>query len=210
MIPKNIWTYWINEDPNSMPELTKECIETQKKMCNDFAYEHRLLTIDDCHVGSKYVDECLSRHDVVGYVKASDYLRVWYVWKYGGFALDGDMEIIKGKNFDDLLDCEMFTSRECAGLLANAAFGAVAGHPFLKDYLDILDTNFNGSGNMVFEPGIRAFDDLLWYYKKDNKDPKMVILPTDYFFPYSHISGQTNITPNTRVIHKYAKSWLSH
>lgn len=200
MIPKHIFSIWLNDDP-VIPELQRKCIESQKIE----GYTHHLITLDNLETDSQYVRDAIR---VKKWVKASDYIRCEYMYKHGGWHMDADMSILEGKNFNDLLDNEMVTSRECAGLLAQAGFGAVPRHPYLKDYMDVVERNFRGDGEMVFEPGIRAFDDLLWYYRKEGKDPRMTLIPTEVFFPYNHITGVTNITPQTKVIHKYARTWV--
>lgn len=199
-IPRTIYTYWINENPDSMPDMVKTCIESQQVP----GYEHRILTIEDCDIGSQYVKDCISRHDVKGYVKASDYMRCYYVWKYGGIALDGDMEILEGKNFDHLLHYEMFVPMDPQGHFGNAGFGAEQGHPLLKHYLDRIENNFKGDGEFVYEPGIRGFSDM--FYISDIS--KIQLLTSDYFFPYNHQKNTENITENTLVKHHYMNSWI--
>lgn len=199
-IPKTIVTVWLSENPLT-PLLIRKCIASQ----NIPGYNHHLITLENCNRSSKYVRECLAAEHLGNrrFVKASDYLRVQYLYEYGGIHMDADMEMLPGKNFDDLLNCKMFTSRECAGLLANAAFGAQKGHPFLKEYMRILDENFIGSGELVFEPGIRAFDDLYWKWRNEGKVDDIVIVGSDYFFPYDHRTGEMKMTENTRLVHHY-------
>lgn len=202
MIPKTIVTCWINHDANSMTDLVKRCIESQKID----GYEHKVITIDDCNIGSQYVDGCLSRHDVIGYVKASDYMRVWYVWKYGGIHLDGDMEVLESKNFDHLLEYKMFVPMDPQGHYGNAGFGSEAGDPLLKKYLERVEANFRGTGELAYEPGIRAFSDM--FYIMDTSYIKM--LSPDHFFPYNHLTKSEEITENTLVKHWYTNSWVKN
>ncbi len=195
MIPKHIFTIWLNEN-KELPPLVEKCINSQKIP----GYTHHIITLENCDRSSEYVCQALENKK---WVKASDYLRVQYMYKNGGIHLDGDMEILPGKNFDDLLDCRLFTSFECCGLYANAGFGAEAGHPILKQYLDRVDANYKGSGDLTFEPGIRTFHDIFWAADKS----LFKMIDTSVFFPFNHVSGQENITPSTKVYHYYQKSW---
>lgn len=149
MIPKRIVTVWLNENPE-LPFLVKNCIESQKKCAEEFGYEHHIITLENRYKGSKYVEECLSRKDVKGYVKASDWLRVHYVYTYGAIHLDSDMEVLPGKSFDHLLDCKMFVPRDPHEHFGNAGFGAEAGDPLLAYYLKRVDENFRGDGDITY------------------------------------------------------------
>jgi len=176
--------------------LVKKCIDSQKID----GYTHHLITLDNYETNSNYVLDAVAGKK---WVKASDYLRCEYMFNHGGIHLDGDMEVLPGKNFDDLLDCRMFTSFEVCGLYANAGFGAEAGHPLLKAYMDRIDANYKGTGDLVFEPGIRTFNDIFWAADKS----LFRMIDTSIFFPYNHTNGHIGITPETKVYHHYNKSW---
>ena len=197
MIPKRIFTIWLNDNPK-LPVLVKKCIESQKIL----NYEHRLITLENTDRDSIYVRECI---EAKNWVKASDYLRMYYIWKEGGIFLDADMEILSGKNFDDMLDTRFFTGYEFRGFIANSGCGSEPGHPLLKMYMDLLDRNFKGAGDMVFEPGLRLFCDLLTMSDRDKLGVK--IYSTDYFYPYNHVTKEVKITNNTRVYHHYITTW---
>jgi len=207
MIPKRIITYWINDKGlEALSPLHRKCGETHKIP----GYDYKIITIEDCKGISPYVDGCLKNNR---FVKASDYMRMWYLLKYGGILLDFDMEVLPNQNFDDLLDCRMFTSFECCGLTANAGMGAEPGHELIKEYLRVLDDNFRGEGELVFEPGIKAFHDVFWKLKAlpgQDVGNKHGIRWTDtrMFFPFNHVTGKTDIQPWTKVMHHYAKSWM--
>ena len=109
------------------------------------------------------------------FVKASDYLRVYHIWEEGGIYLDADMEVLPNKNFDDMLDNRMFTENEVYGMPANAGFGAEKGHPLLKRYLDRIESNFKGDGDLIFEPGVRAFADIVWVADRKKRELKFTI-----------------------------------
>lgn len=195
MIPKHLVTCWISE--KEPPELIQKCIDSQKIE----GYTHHLITIDNYDNSSEYVQQAVANKN---WVKAADYVRCQYIYKNGGIYLDADMEVMPGKNFDDLLGYQMFTSFEVAGLYANCGFGAEAGHPVIKAYLDRVDANYKGTGDLIFEPGIRTFHDICW--AADKRTFSMV--GTDVFHPYNHLNGQVNITPNTKVYHHFTKTWV--
>ena len=196
MIPKRIYTIWLSEKP--MPELVTKCIASQKIP----GYQHILITLDNCDRESQYVRECIeAKH----WVKASDYLRMYYLYTEGGIYLDADMEILPGKNFDHLLNCKMYIPKEECGHAGNCGLGAEPRQQVLKTYLDRVENNFKGSGDLVYDPGIRCFSDVIWLADKTD----MIFLPPHVFFPYNHQTRKTEIKPDTLCFHHFMKSWVS-
>ena len=183
-----------------MPELVKKCIESQRIP----GYEHHVVTLENCYRGSTYVNDCLKAGN---WVKASDWLRIWNIFSEGGIYLDGDMEIIAGRNFDALLHHRFFLSKEAGGYWANAAIGAEKGHPLLQRYLARVENNYRGDGDDVFSPGIRCFTDICWEGINAREDHGLFECPVEWFFPFNHLTGQVNQTENTIVYHHYMRSW---
>jgi hypothetical protein len=197
MIPRTIFTVWLSENP-IVPELIEKCVKSQQIE----GYSHHIITLANYETSSQYVREAIAGKK---WVKASDYLRCEYMLNHGGIYLDADMEVLPGKNFDDLLGFRMFTEFEVAGLYANAGFGAEPGHPVIKAYIYRVEANYRGSGDLVFEPGIRTFNDICWAADKST----FTMIGTDVFHPYNHLTGAVNVTPNTKVYHHYLKSWVA-
>ena len=208
VIPKKIFTIWLNDKP--VPKEVLKCISTQHLD----GFEHKLITLDNCYK-SKYVEDCLSRNDAIGWVKASDYLRMWYLYNEGGIYLDADTEVLKPFGLE-LLSCHLFACQEDNGFVANGIIGAEKGHPVIKRCLDVMDT-LDGKSDKVFENGMEVwnyeldkFGDGQWVKDKilHIKDPKQIcIYPQEYFLPYNHETGITNITDNSYTTHRYLKSW---
>jgi hypothetical protein len=219
MIPKRIITTWLTFKPKPWPALIQRCLDSQKLP----GYEQFVITIDNSYLGSSYVNEAIDKakrlyeagkpvtcpddNYATWLVKASDWLRCYHTCDLGGIYLDADMEVIPGKNFDDLLDCDFFTETEVYGLYSNCGFGSIAGHWFLKEYLKKIEDNFLGTGVMVFEPGIRAFADQMWATINQHRDQGIKIYDTKLFHPYQHGSELVDVKPETKVYHHYAQSW---
>lgn len=193
MIPRKIYTIWIGPE---MPELIQNCIASQKIE----GYEHILIDNSN-YYHCKYVDECVSAEK---WGKAADYLRMHYLLN-GGIFLDADTAIIKP--FDDVLNNTMFVCEEENKFIANGIIGVVPNHPMIKHYLNIVETNFIGSGDLVFQPGMYLWTELVKYSKWS---ADITIYPTDWFLPYNHQNNITTITENTHTMHYYLKSWLKN
>lgn len=70
MIPPNYFTIWLGDTP---PPEYQKCIDSQIILPN-----HQVITLDDAPFPDTYFWDCVrSGH----WVKASDYLRAWWVYK---------------------------------------------------------------------------------------------------------------------------------
>jgi cellulose synthase/poly-beta-1,6-N-acetylglucosamine synthase-like glycosyltransferase len=118
------------------------------------------------------------------------------------------MEVLPGKNFDLLLYNQMFISMQACGHYANAGVGSIAGHWVLKEYLDRVNRNFKGDGDLIYDCGVRMFSDVLWIAQKEKRADKIAFLPVEMFYPYNHETGSVLIAPYTIVYHHYTKSWI--
>lgn len=203
-IPKTIFVVWLSED-GSMPPLIKKCIESQKIP----GYEHRLITLDNCFKGSKYIQECLSSpHKTKKWCKASDYLRMHYLLTEGGIYLDADVEILPGKNFDDMLEVRMFVGMEKNDIpgytvLGTAVVGAEPNHPIIKRWKDTVEAQFRGDDDKCYESSM----DILNIQAVHSQDT-FRLYPPEFFYPYDHLSNTTQITRNTRTVHHFMRSWI--
>jgi len=183
-IPKKIFTIWISE--KEMPEKMQECCKTHLLK----GYEHKMITLDNCFKDSIYLQEVIQ---ATKWIKAADFLRMYYLYNEGGIYVDCDMDILKP--FDDLLDNDMFVCREDEKRIANSIIGAKKGHPLLREYLNKVESNFRGGGDMIFEPAERLFTDLVEGTYGEFGDVK--IYPRGYFFPEEKIY----------TFHHFTRSW---
>jgi CDP-glycerol glycerophosphotransferase len=222
MIPKIIHYVWLSGEPFS-PE-TQKCLDTWKKILPD--YELVLWDkerIKEIH--NTFMEEAIS---VKKWAFATDYIRLYAVYTYGGIYLDSDVEVFQ--RFDSFLKDRMFIGRESwkNGIppklwLTSHCFGAEKGHPFLKLCMDyyqerhfIRSTNETFPNDMRYEytiiPDIQArlahrFYGYDWDAYRDNlqilKDG-LKIYPTYYF-------NQPNYHKMVHVIciHHALGSWLN-
>lgn len=186
---------WIGPE---MPDLAKMCVATHKQD----GYEHMWIdnSFDLSEYMCQYLYECLQSKN---YGKASDYLRMVMLEKYGGIYLDADTEVLK--SFDDVIDTNMFVCEEANYFVANGIIGAVAHHPLIQEYLGKLTRNFRGSGELVFQPGMGLWTECI---KQGPWVNQIKIYPAEWFLPYDHNTGITKITENTHTNHYYLKSWI--
>lgn len=204
MIPKRIFTIWLNKN-NYIPEMVRRCIESRQLS----GYEQRFITLDNCIKGVKHIDDSIYQNLYVRrfpkWAETVDYLRCYYLYNEGGIYLDTDVEVLPNKNFDYLLDNEMFAGIDVYGYIHNGVIGAEKGSPKLKEFMDEVEQRWG-----IREEDIVRVVNILWseQYKKWNKEnPKIKILPSDVFTSY--YSDHTNITNNSLTFHYFMLSWMN-
>jgi len=202
-IPKIIYTIWIGD--KKIPDDVIKCIESQKLICND-GYKHILITNKELYenkvlMNTEYIQKAIA---VQNWVKLADYIRMWYLYNYGGIYLDADVEYLQNKNFDNFLLNHFFASKEENLFVSNACFGMIKNHPMGLEYLEDVVKNFKGDDKFIFESGMELFTKKAYKYN----DCDNIILSSDYFIPYNHQTGVIKITENTIVYHHFKKSWI--
>lgn len=192
MIPKRIIDIWVG---GPMPEL----LDAYQASHTQSGFEYLPIRNHNYH-HCRYVDECMN---VKKYGKAADYLRMYYLEKYGGIYLDMDAKVLKP--LDKFLNHTIFACEEANQFVANGIVGAVPHHPLIQKYLKTVDDNYIGGGDLVFQPGMYLWTELVKYspWTKD-----VTLYPPEWFLPYNHQTGITIITDNTHITHLYLQSWV--
>ena len=154
MIPKILHLIWLSGAP--YPGLVRRCLRSWHRRFPD--YEIKVWTQENFDISQvRYVREAVQCHR---WASASDYIRLWALWNYGGIYLDSDVFI--RKSFDSLLNDGFFSAVEKGsgvydysnlldaegnlldtgtwnvpgfGLQA-AVMGSVPGHPFVRKCME--------------------------------------------------------------------------
>ena len=104
MIPKIIHWCWLSGD--DYPPFILDCMETWAKLLPD--YEIKCWTAKDFNIHSvRFVEEA---YNAKKWASASDYIRLYALYNYGGIYLDSDVRVLK--TFDSLLDYNFFSGLE--------------------------------------------------------------------------------------------------
>lgn len=195
MIPKIIHYVWLGGGKKS-PSV-KRCIRNWKKVMPDYEIKEWNETNFDVN-SIAWVKEAVS---VGKWALASDCIRLYVLYKYGGIYMDTD--VMTYKPFDEFLKYDFFTSVEyhpsgfipgkdvdenglpkpgvqrVANLgLLSATFAAAPGNPFIKDCLDHYLTNHfirkDGSLDMDFIiPGVMAMNAVKYGFRFFDKTQKL-------------------------------------
>ena len=197
-IPKSVFTVWLSDGPE-LPSNIEKCVASQRAVPG---YEHKVITLADLPKGIPYLDAAIAAKR---WVKASDYLRIHELVERGGIHLDADVEVLPGRNFDDLLSASLFVGREENGFISTAVIGAIPNHPLLKEHLEEVVRKFKGDDDKNFESSLELITPRI--YTAATTDNSIQICSPEYFYPYNHQTGCINVTGNTRVFHHFLKSW---
>ena len=209
MIPKVIHYCWFGGNPKN--DMIRRCIESWKTFCSD--YEIIEWNEANYDVNAHPFMKAAYEHRKWAFV--SDYARVDILNRYGGVYLDTDVELIA--SLDPFLDCDFFAGFESAQYVAfGLGFGAVAGHPVLRDIMNHYDTlDFPESGldrDKISCPKIQT-DALKKYGLVCNNQNQVFagchVYSSDYFCPMNYKTGKTVLTERTVSIHHYDMSWYS-
>ena len=209
MIEKKIFTAWFSLD-SKIPDHIQKCIDSQKiEGCT-----HKVITLADIAQNDEllekaYVRQCLnSTHDGKKWVKLTDFVRMWYLYNEGGIFLDADVEILQGRNFDAFLNERVFVGKELSDpqngltVLGVAVIGAESKHPMIRRWMGEVEEHFRGDTTDCYESSMHVLNIIGVEYQD-----KMKMLEPDYFYPYNHFTGKTDISPNTIAIHHFNRTW---
>lgn len=230
MIPKIIHFCWLSNDP--YPANIKACMKTWKKVMPDYEIKHWNMQNFDVASAPAYVQEAIKARK---WAFAADYIRIYALYKEGGFYLDSDVRILK--RFDDFRTYDFISSLEhhpsqlektgsihdiapdgtrmCEGYISGmqiqaAVMGAQAGCPFLKDILKWYNTK-NFSKEMpadMFAPLIYARIAEKYGFRYIDTDQELE--GNMKIFRSEIFAGNKHeATPASYAIHYCAHSWKS-
>lgn len=207
-IPKKIHYVWLGRGKKS--ELMNKCINSWRKYLPD--YEIVEWNEDNFDINSNmYLKEAYENKK---YAFASDYIRLFVLYNYGGIYMDTDVEVLKP--LDELLQFPAFSGFESdknipTGIMASEKHGKWI-KALLDEYNDIHFIKENGEFDLTTNV-IRITNKTKEIYDfkqnaqyQDLKD--VVFFPADYFCPKNCVTGIIELTDNSYTIHHFNGSWL--
>lgn len=206
MIPKRIFYAWFG--PNQKSDKLVANIEHWKLMNPD--YEVIEINEHNFDVSSYTFTSEAYNQNMWAFV--SDVARLEFVYKYGGFYFDVDVEMLRP--LDELRVYNSVWALENTDAIASGlVVGGNQSNEQIGDLLAICkDKKFN-SNNLRSHLCIPIVTDyfLSKGFKRKNKkqllENNCMILPTCYFAPL-HMWGGGKVSSKTIGVHHYAASWL--
>ncbi len=208
MIPKTIHYCWLSNDP--MPLEIQECIKSWKEKLPDFKVKKWDTTNFDID-SVPYVREAFKEKK---WAFASDYIRLYALYKEGGVYLDSDVFVIR--RFDEYLTHRFFSAIECYPEVNDdlqiqaAVMGAEKEHPFIKDcmayYQNSHFINPDNSFNEMISPLLYAKAAEKYGFKYKNQaqllEEDMMLYSIEEIAPLTDF-----VSKRTRMVHCCAGSW---
>ena len=184
-------------------------METWKEKCPDY----QIIKWDESNYdlnSSNYVRQAYN-HQKWAFV--SDFARLDIIYQYGGIYLDTDVDLIQ--NLDPLRYDDFFCGFEQNNYVNfGLGFGAVKGHPVLKNLLlKYKSMNFelpNGELNLTACAIYQSEEMVDQGFKIKNEYQfrnGMSLYPSEVFAPYDLLGLNDFVTQNTFSIHHYSSTW---
>ena len=208
MIPKRIHFCWFSRE--EYPDNIKKCLNTWHEILPD--YEIIKWDGDNFDFSvNKYAQEAYENKK---WAFASDYVRLYVLYHYGGIYLDSDIEVLK--SFDPLLENKAFTGFESQGSVAAWIFGTEKSNPIFKEFLEHYENRsfVKPDGKFDVTPNPIPISKICAKHGMKNIDEMQVldeitIYPERFFSGKSIVDGKIRITNDTYTIHHFDGTWQS-
>ena len=177
LIPHIIHYAWFSENPK--PEKIQKCISSWKKYSPGWLIvqwtSELMIPFDNDFIKEAY--------ELKKFAFVADYLRAFALYTYGGIYIDSDVEMYA--SLEPFLNHSFFVSQSRDKWLhvAPDCFGAVKGHPILKEIISFYRSHhFRDKNGHLDETwvGIRFYEIIqkLYNIKFQSKITKPVLLKT--------------------------------
>ncbi len=208
-IPKIIHYCWLSDAP--WGKLQEQCFASWQKYFPDYTF--RLWDANSEVVRVPFVKKMMKHKK---WAFASDYIRLYALYNYGGIYLDLDVMVLK--SFDALLNNSCFVGREDETTLACHAIGTEKNNAFIYACLSY----YNTSKKLKFSPPPtipRVVTKIAKRYglKAQDKEIEMlhdgiIVYPSVYFSPLHYTKrlekdGIKYIQPESYCIHFWQHNW---
>ncbi len=213
MIPHTIHYCWFGGKP--IPESALRCIASWRKYFPD--WEIKEWNEGNFDINSIPYTCQAARRGKWAFV--SDYARFQILYDHGGIYFDTDVEVIAP--MVDIITKGPFMGFEkdhsSLGVAAGLGMGAEPGMPFYETVLHHYRTLDFETPEGIQLPGtvVKHVTDCLLDEGLRLEDAMqtiagITIYPNEVFNPLDDATGRLNITPSTRSIHHYAKTWCDN
>ncbi len=212
-IPHKIHYCWFGGKP--LPKSAVRCISSWKKYFPGW----EIVRWDESNFDINAIPYTREAAGKGKWAFVSDYARFWILYHHGGVYFDTDVEVIR--SMDDIIAKGAFMgfekSHSAIGVNSGLGIGAQAKMPIYRSILEHYSTLhfIDVAGNIIPGTVVKHVTDVLESAGLNPDDCEqringITIYPNDFFNPLDDATGRLTITPNTRSIHHYAKTWCDN
>ena len=208
-IPKIIHQIWIG--PKKLPHKYKGWINSWQLLNPDWEY----IFWDNNRIKELEITDLRVYKESKNYGFKSDLLRYEILRKYGGLYADTDFECLQ--KLPEFLLNYNFVSSVVFGWkpsINNAIILAKPGVPLLEDLIKNIKSNKKINDMNVFDASGPFLLTRLYFNLCNNEKNKVLILPSNLFYPFPSFLLETNIniknliTKDSIGIHHWERSWF--
>lgn len=209
MIPRIIHYCWFGENP--LPQSAQRCIASWRKfMPNCEIREWNEQNFDvNAHPYTR------AAYAAGKYAFVSDFARYKILEEWGGIYFDTDVEMVA--YIDDLLRLSAFMGLEDVQpptVSSGLVMAVEAHHPITQEMLDFYDAQAKDDSTAMLDTGIVVSGMTEIFIRhgfvRENRYQEVAgvaLYPSEYFDPMDNATGRIKLTPNTRTIHRYDRTW---
>ncbi len=191
MIPKKIHYVWLGNQEK--PDLVKNCIASWKKYLPEYTVIEWNETNSPCD--NPVVAYCIQEKR---FAFASDYIRLFALYNFGGIYLDTDMEVLAPFP-EKMLTYDFFAGyEEISNYINGAVIGACKESSYILHLLNYI------SNRVFIEPIGKVMNANLNFLKASTQN--YLITQNSVFYP-KNLHGKIKITNATLAIHHWENSW---
>lgn len=210
MIPKKIHYCWFGRNP--LPKSALKCITSWRRFFPDY----EIVEWNEDNFDVNIIPYTSEAYKLKKYAFVSDYARFHILYYHGGLYFDTDVEVIRP--MEDIIERGAFMGMEESSFVAPGL--GMGAEPKLAIYEEIIQYYsslhyIDNVGNILPGTVVKHTTDVL--VKNGFRISPVLqqvgcvwIYPNDYFNPLEDATGRLNITPNTRSIHWYSKTWCDN
>jgi len=208
-IPKIIHQIWIG--PKTLPLKYKKWMNSWQLLNPDWDY----IFWDNDRIKELEITDLIAYKKSKNFGFKSDLLRYEILNKYGGLYADTDFECLK-KLPAYLLNYNFVCASvyDFKPIINNAIILAQPNSPLINDLLNKIKLNKKIHKMHVFDASGPYLLTRLYFDLKDKEKDKIMILPSNYFYPFPHFLLEKNfnikelITKDSIGIHHWERSWV--
>lgn len=191
----------------------KNCIDSWRRFCPD--YEIKKWDETNSPLELPYLTKAYKNSK---WANMSNFVRLFAVFQEGGLYFDTDVEVVK--NFDVFLNNHCFFGFETKKYVSNAIFGAEKKSPFIKELMDNLIIQFDGTelanlSSPILVTELLRQKGLKKYSRKPFALEKISLFPIHFFYPLPYkkrndlnfIRKRKYLKKDSHCIHYWALRW---